>query len=152
MDNTAPVDLLLLQTWEKTNELEIREFKLTQLKHEAEEAEEAARNGGSSSLPPARLNGSASNGEERRRGRAEQADSEERLDRLVIIKLAEISGLVKGGQADYSVIIKVLPTDDHDRYKVRHKFRQVSCALLTDRLTNIVSLSCSSSAKKSKFT
>ena len=53
VDNTAPADLLLLQTWEKTNELEIREFKLTQLKHEAEEAEEAARNGGSSSLPPA---------------------------------------------------------------------------------------------------
>ena len=117
---------MLLQTWEKTNELEIREFKLTQLKHEAEEAEENMTNG---SHLPVRLNGNG-NGE-RWRGRGGQAESEERLnrldrlDRLVIIKLAEISGRVKGGEAEYSVIIKVLPTDDHDRYKVRQKFRQV---------------------------
>ena len=121
--------IIILQTWEKTNELQIREFKLTQLKHETEETEETTRNGsnGSNGSLPARLNG-ASNGERWRggRGRAGQADSQESLERLVIIKLAEISGLVKGGQAEYSVIIKVLPTDDHDRYKVRHKFRQVS--------------------------
>ena len=122
--------IIILQTWEKTNELQIREFKLTQLKHEGEEGEETSRNGshgsqGSQASLPARLNG-ASNGEERWRGRAGQGEREERLERLVIIKLAEISGLVKGGQAEYSVIIKVLPTDDHDRYKVRHKFRQVS--------------------------
>ena len=54
----------------------------------------------------------------------------EETDRLVIIKLAEITGLVKGTEEEYSVIIKVLPTDDNDRYKVKQKFRQVkSCTL-----------------------
>ena len=90
------------------------------MKHEAEEAEENMTNG---SHLPVRLNGNG-NGE-KWRGRGGQVESEERLDRLVIIKLAEISGRVKGGEAEYSVIIKVLPTDDHDRYKVRQKFRQV---------------------------
>ena len=43
----------------------------------------------------------------------------------VTLKLAEISGVVKGEDKDYSVIIKVLPTDDNERYKVKHKFRQL---------------------------
>ena len=43
----------------------------------------------------------------------------------VILKLAEISAMVKGLDKDYSVIIKVLPTDDNERYKVKHKFRQL---------------------------
>ena len=124
-----------MKTWEKTNELEIREFKLTQLKHEAEEGEENITNG---SLPPVRLNGNGASNGERWRERGGRADSEERLDRLVIIKLAEISGRVKGGEAEYSVIIKVLPTDDHDRYKVRHKFRQVSCNTLICLLESII--------------
>ena len=33
--------------------------------------------------------------------------------------------MVKGLDKDYSVIIKVLPTDDNERYKVKHKFRQL---------------------------
>ena len=87
--------------------------------------------------------------------RAGLADSEERLDRLVIIKLAEVTGLVKGGEAEYSVIIKVLPTDDHDRYKVRQKFRQVRRGGRgghRTRSNTYFPYSCSSSAKKSKFT
>ena len=66
-----------------------------------------------------KVNG-ASNGESSR----EEGEERER-ERLVTIKLAEITGVVKGLEEEYSVIIKVLPTDDNERYKVRHKFRQV---------------------------
>ena len=39
--------------------------------------------------------------------------------------MAEISARVKGSEKDYSVIIKVLPTDDDERYQVKHKFKQL---------------------------
>ena len=69
----------------------------------------------------------------------------EETDRLVMIKLAEITGLVKGAEEEYSVIIKVLPTDDNDRYKVKQKFRQVkSCTLhfTLDSFSTSFSRSC----------
>ena len=42
-----------------------------------------------------------------------------------ILKTAEITAVVKGELREYSVIIKVLPTDDSERYNVKHKFRQL---------------------------
>jgi len=107
----------IFKTWEKTNDLEIKEFKLTQLKHDTSVLN--VENGGLGSVSLIRLNG-ASNGQ---CGSHHQQDTD--IDRLVILKLAEISAMVKGLDKDYSVIIKVLPTDDNERYKVKHKFRQL---------------------------
>ena len=65
----------IFKTWEKTNDLEIKEFKLTQLKHDTSVLN--VENGGLGSVGLIRLNG-ASNGQ---CGSHHQQDTD--IDRLV---------------------------------------------------------------------
>jgi len=112
----------IFKSWEKTNDLEIRVFKFTPLKHEDLSL---IRNGGPGGIP--HLNNGSSNAcGSPSNGHSHHGPNEyEHMERLAILKTAEITAVVKGELRDYSVIIKVLPTDDSERYNAKHKFRQL---------------------------
>jgi len=96
----------IFKSWEKTNDLEVTLFKFTPLKRGDASL---VKNGG----PGLQM----IQGGEGQEGAGEPP--------LAILKSADIRALVKGVEVDYSVIIKVLPTDDSSRYRVKHKFRQL---------------------------
>lgn len=96
----------IFKTWEKTNDLEVTLFKFTPLKRGDANL---VKNGG----PGLQM----IQGTEGVEGAGEPP--------LAILKSADIRAVVKGVEVDYSVIIKVLPTDDSSRYRVKHKFRQL---------------------------
>ena len=93
----------------QTNDLAVTLFKLTPLRPDA-----AIQNGGGAHHSNGNghsLNGNSrsngSNGGPQHNGVTGELEGEASEGRLVTLKLAEVSGLVRGEERDYSVIIKV---------------------------------------------
>ena len=100
---------------EKTADIEVTDFKFEQLNHLRAQYRSTASNKPQHRIPPdpgVESDGSASN----------EAGGHNGNSPFTVLKKADVELLVGGKKKIYSVVIKVLPTDDCERHTSRRKF------------------------------
>ena len=100
---------------EKTADIEVTDFKFEQLNHLRAQYHKNANRAGNQRLPPDP--GVESDGSLEATGNSNGNNSP-----FTVLKKADVELMVGGKKKIYSVVIKVLPTDDCERHTSRRKF------------------------------